>query len=522
MLILVELGLALRIIKEKSMPKADSVCWFFSCARVFLAMVALGFTSCVQNLPELNPMKYASPDPGEEWKPSPEQVNAPLPSEKLPGIPPDLEPYASKFNLSQLVDIALRESPETRQAWELARAAAAEWASARGSYYPTITGTGTFGEGKGGQTQGVGSFREDLAQGSLALNYLLLDFGGRSATVEAARQALINANWNHNQSIQDVLRDVATAYYTLLGNKAQLKADETSLEDAETSLEAAELQLRVGVGTIVDVYQAQASLAQVKLDLVSDRGAVEISRGQLATVIGLPANTPFDIADEPQELPLSAISQNVDELIKLAKEQRPALAAARAAVRQSEAELRQAESAQWPQLIASAQVSPLVAREEGNTDYATNYFAGVQLQIPIFEGFSLTNAVRAARAELEASRSALVLEEEAVISEVWTAYYNFRTAAEQLQASEVLLASAKESFDASLTRYRSGVGDIIELLNAQTVLAEARAELVQARTSLYTSYAELIRAIGEELQVAQSQGAPAPANDQGEKRDEGK
>src|SRR3990172_9170879 len=436
------------------MPRIDSGHWLLSSINVLLVIITLGFTACVQNLPELDPLKYASPDPGEEWKPPPDQESAPLAGERLPAIPSDLEPYASKLNLSQLVDVALRDSPATRQAWEQARAAAAEWAAARGSYYPTISGSGTFGQGKGGETGGVDTFEETLGQGSL--------------------------------------------------------------EDAEVSLQAAELQLRVGVGTIVDVYQAQASLAQVKLDLVADRGSVEISRGQLATVVGWPANTSFDVAEEPEDLPLNTISQNVEELIKLAQQKRPGLAAARAEVRQNEEELRQAESAQWPQFVASAQVSPLVAREKGMNDYTTNYFAGVQLQIPIFQGFSLTNAVRAARAELEASLSALVLQEEIVISEVWTAYYNFRTAAEQLQASDVLLASAKESFDASLTRYQSGVGDIIELLNAQSLLAEARAEQVQARTSLYTSYAELIRAIGEELPVAPADRDSVPSGNEGE------
>jgi outer membrane protein TolC len=68
-----------------------------------------------------------------------------------------------------------------------------------------------------------------------------------------------------------------------------------------------------------------------------------------------------------------------------------------------------------------------------------------------------------------------------------------------LEASEVLVASAKESYDASLTRFRSGVGDIVELLNAQTLLAQARAEMVQSRTSTFTSYAGLLHAIGAEL-----------------------
>src|SRR3989337_4150554 len=194
------------------MPRIDSGHWLLSSIQVLLVIITLGFMACVQNLPELNPMKYASPAPGEEWKPTKDEENAPLPSEKLPGIPADLEPYVSKLNLSQLVDVALRDSPATRQAWEQARAAAAEWAAARGSYYPTISGTGTFGQGKGGQVGGVRTFEETLGQGSLALNYLLLDFGGRSATVEAARQGICNANWNHNQTIQDVLRDLAKAY----------------------------------------------------------------------------------------------------------------------------------------------------------------------------------------------------------------------------------------------------------------------------------------------------------------------
>jgi outer membrane protein TolC len=63
----------------------------------------------------------------------------------------------------------------------------------------------------------------------------------------------------------------------------------------------------------------------------------------------------------------------------------------------------------------------------------------------------------------------------------------------------VLLESSIESYDASLARYRSGVGDIVELLNAQTTLAEGRAEQVQATTDIFTSYADLINAMGTEI-----------------------
>jgi outer membrane protein len=107
--------------------------------------------------------------------------------------------------------------------------------------------------------------------------------------------------------------------------------------------------------------------------------------------------------------------------------------------------------------------------------------------------------VREARANLKAAQAALLLQEQEVIEDVWNSYYDFRTAAGQLDASEAFLASALESYEASSARYRAGVGDIVELLNAQSLLAQARAQKVQATTSVFTSYAELVHSIGAEI-----------------------
>mgnify|MGYP005860796631 CR=1 FL=1 len=89
-----------------------------------------------------------------------------------------------------------------------------------------------------------------------------------------------------------------------------------------------------------------------------------------------------------------------------------------------------------------------------------------------------------------------------MIGEVWSAYYDFRTALARLRASEVLLATARESWRAALAAYRDGVGDIVELLNALAQYANARAATVVARTDLFTSHAVLLRAIGEDVGTA--------------------
>ncbi len=466
-----------------------------------LIVIILYTAGCAQGFPELNPSKEASTAPGKEWKPRTEEYAEFFPTEDLVGVPSELEDVIDELTLSQLVDVALVNNPTTLQAWEHAKAAAAAWAVARGTYYPQIGGSAEYAYNKGGgEAKGLNRYKEQYGRVGATLNYLLLDFGGRSAQSEAARQALFRANWNHNQAIQDVLLNVASAYYKYIGDKAQTRADEVSLEEAETSLEAAELRLEAGVGTLPDVLQAKATAAQVQFDLVADRGAVETSRGALATAVGWSADTAFDVADEPSELPLDALEQNVEDLIAVAKRNRPEFAAVEAFVRQRQAELREAQSDRFPQLFTVGQTARWWVRPDGlSSDFFTNYLIGLQLQIPIFQGFALVNAVREARANLKAAQAALLIEEQLVIQDVWDAYYNFRTAAQQIEASEVLVASAKESYDASLARFRSGVGDIVELLNAQTLLAEARAEMVQSRTNMFTSYAELVHAIGTEL-----------------------
>ena len=483
-------------------------------AAIILSLLIL---SCANGLPELNPYKEASSAPGVEWKPSEKELAKSFQLEELPEIPEDLKPDSNKLALSQLVDVALINNPTTKVAWEDARAAAAAWAEARGLYYPHIAGTSKYIYAKGGgSAQGRNPYNEQYGDVGLTLNYLLFDFGGREAEVDAARLALINANWNQNQAIQNVLQAVAVSFYDYIGSKALVVADEASLKDAETSLDAAKLRLEAGVGTLPDVLQAQAQLAQIQLDLVDAKGNVEINRGLLATSVGWPANTVFDVDGNLNELPVAAISDNVDNLIALAMKNRPDLAAVQATVRRREALLWEAKSQFFPEISATAQVFRWWVRPEGDSsEFFTDYLVGLQLQMPIFQGFQILNSVRKAKAQLESARAALELQEQIVINQVWNSYYTFTTAVQSLQAADSLVASAQESYNASLARFKAGVGDIVELLNAQATLSQARAEQVQSKTDIFTSYADLVNAIGTDLPTPGVPQEPSPAEEGG-------
>ena len=185
-------------------------------------------TGCLSNLPGQNPLTKAPESASTPWRPSPEQASHPRGTTgasdfaRAPRIP-DLAPiYDGELRLPELIDIALRNSPETRETWASTRASAAVYGEAQAPYYPSIDlGASVFVERT--ELSGGRDFFEQFNYSPIAeLSYLLLDFGGRSAHAEAAWQALVASNWQHNQRMQDVVLRVATSYHMLQGRLATL------------------------------------------------------------------------------------------------------------------------------------------------------------------------------------------------------------------------------------------------------------------------------------------------------------
>ncbi len=469
-----------------------------------LACILLGaqLLGCPAGAP-LAPWRTASdlapPELGTPWRGA-GLTPAFLPAEETPGIPLELASDARRLTLAELLEIALRLDPGTERAWHEARAALADWERERGRYLPRLYGNVSVVDLRAPETDGKQPPVEPVREPGIAIDYLLFDFGRRAASVEAARQVLFAANWRYDQRIQDVLLEVATAYYALLGSKALVAADEETLADARLVLRAADERLQVGTGTIVDVYQARAGVARVELDLAADRGAVQAAHGALATAMGLPANTRFEVADLPGEVPLELVREEVDRLIERARARRPELGAARAETLRHAAEVEVARSAFLPEIVAGASWNRQAPELGGPNDGAFDqYRYGIEVNVPIFEGFRRWNALRAAESRSRASDARLRGRTQAVIAEVWNAYFALATALARVRASETLLAAARESYRASLATYRSGAGDVIELLNGLAQLANARAAAVIARTDLFTSHAVLLRAIGENV-----------------------
>jgi outer membrane protein TolC len=211
----------------------------------------------------------------------------------------------------------------------------------------------------------------------------------------------------------------------------------------------------------------------------------------------LPANASYEVPnlpDAPASDSLRGVEQSVDTLIAVATRMRPDLAAIRAEAAAAAADVRVARSSLMPSINFNA-----IGGYTGSdvpTFRGRTYTIGLGFDLPVFSGFSREYTVRAATAELEAARARTDLTRQQVALQVFTAYYNLQTASERVRTAADLLASATESESVARGQYREGVGSIVDLLIAQSALAEARAQNVQARWQWRGALAQLAHDVG--------------------------
>ncbi|MFL5639606.1 MAG: TolC family protein [Gemmatimonadaceae bacterium] len=446
--------------------------------------------------PRVNGVAGASPAPSRPWNPPPGAIKPEslVTRAVVDAVPADLKQRIQRLSLADVVDLALRNNPATRASWSQARAAADLLGSARGQYYPDINGSATVSRIQSPATGTRPAGKRTEYGPSVALSYLLLDFGGRSGSIDAARQNVFAANLTHNATIQNTVLQAQVAYFNYMATLALLTAERSALAEAQANLNAAQGRNRVGLATIADVLQARTALSQEQLNLETIEGNLQAARGGLAAALGLPANLPFELEPLAGAIPVRTMTLSVDSIINDALRNRPDLAAARAEAAAAYSRVRIARAAMLPSLTLGGNAARTYSSPA--TFAGPSYSVQLGLSIPIFNGFSHQYDIAAARAQADAVSALADQTRQTVVTQVFVSYYALQTAERRVATADDLLASAEQSVQVAAGRYREGVGSIIDLLTAQSALANARAQQVQSRWQWYASLAQLARDAG--------------------------
>ena len=384
------------------------------------------------------------------------------------------------------VDLALCNHPQTREVWASARVQAALVGVARAGWLPNLDASASATRFQ----YDDGSYNRRSA--ALTLSLLLIDFGQRSANVENAQQLLNAAAATQDATVQSLFLAALQTYYTAQATQAAVISASEAERSAREAYQAADARYNVGVATPADRLQAQTALSQATLNRIRAEGEARNGLGALANALGFEAQQKIVLAELPALPAELAFQKEVDAMIAEAQARRPDLKAAEAQLKAAEASVD----------LARAQGRPTVSLAAGpswqNTAGVVTQGGsiGLTLNVPIFAGFDTTYRVRSAAALADVRAAQRDRIKNQIALDVWKSYQSLTTATQSLKTSADLVASAEQSERVALGRYKAGVGTVLDLLVAQSALASARLQRIQAQLDWNVYRATLAQSMG--------------------------
>ncbi len=426
------------------------------------------------------------------------------------------------YGLAELIDIAERNNPDTRVAWDRARQAAAAVGLSESAYYPFLVASAAAGYDRAFipfptlavdpthpslsnvRITGGGSLVTEakVYRGELNAKWLLLDFGERSAVVATAREQLMMANVGFNGTHQKIVFQVTERFYQLGTAHQKVLVSQSALEAAQTVEQAVQARVDNGLATKPELLQAQQQSAQTAFDVEATTGADSDARVALVESIGLLPTVPLKVADLGQRSTSEQANGSVDELIARALSQRPDLVAKLANVHAKEDGIRKVRAEYYPKVAIDAHVTETeldvsIANSPFFGDHRPTYGVFLTASVPIFDGFARDRQMDMAKAELRAAENELAGARDSAVRDVWKAYTDFKTALRKQDSATKLVTASQNAFDSVLESYKQGLSTYPEIVSAQRNLASARSVSHDTQAAIFTSATELALSTGD-------------------------
>jgi outer membrane protein TolC len=289
-----------------------------------------------------------------------------------------------------------------------------------------------------------------------------------------------------------VVVNAKQAYYGLLSSQHLLRVAEETLRQNQQHLENAEARFAIGLAPRFDVTQAQVQVSTAELDLVTARNNVALGQDTLLTAMGVDEPFDFLLVDAPDYRLVTIDDERVVQQAYLTRSELHSLRA------QQQATTRQVSALQkqvLPSLSGNAQYN-WTGREY---PLQQGWILGVLLTVPLFDDILTIAQVSEAQANLrnlEAQEDNL---KQQIALEVRRSLLEVRRAEQSIRVSEQTMIHARENLNLAEGRYAAGVGNIIEVTDAQVSFSSARANVIQAVYGHKIALAQLERALGQSL-----------------------
>lgn len=413
---------------------------------------------------------------------------------------------SKKWTLRECVEQALKNNISIKQTELDLKSAAVDKKAAIGNFLPTLNANASHSWNIGlNQNITTGLLENQTTQfTSAGLNSSVDIYNGlqNQNRYRRANLSKIAAQYQLDKMKDDVALNVANSFLQILFNKENIKVQNEQLANDEKQLKRTEEFVNVGTIPRGDLLDSKATVAADKQRVVAAENTLFLSKLSLAQLLQLEDFKDFDIEDGTYDAkPSEVMSQNTESILAKAKEQRVELKIAKTNLEIAEKDVTIAKGAYQPSLTGFYSFStrasysdrivgvdgggnpifsgPLPLFDQFSNNKGHNF--GVQLNIPIFNGFATRNNVERSKIALESSKISKTQAELDLERNVYTAVTDAKGALNSYESAVTALEAREQAFNFAKERYDVGMMNSFDYNQSQTLYVNAQSEVLRTK-----------------------------------------
>lgn len=399
-----------------------------------------------------------------------------------------------KWTLKECVEYALDKNISIKQAELDLGQAEINKKDAFGSFLPTFNASAThswnIGLGQDPVTFDAVTATTKNLSGGVGSNIDIYQGLRRINEMHRSNLAILAGQYQLENMENDISLFVANAFLQVLFNKEQIKVLKSQLEVTTKESERTQELIDAGVIPTGDLLEVQATLSGQEQQLVVAENALYLSKISLAQLLLITDYENFDIVDTEYLIPVSEILEKSPETIyEKAKETRKEILIAEANTKMAEYDLKIAKGAMQPSLSGAYSFGSNYFRSElfDTPNFETqmgdnkSHNFSLQLSIPIFNGFSISNNVKRNKLNVERLEYQLEQEKLNLESTVYQVFNDAKGALKAYEAAVKTLSAREQAFDYSKERYNVGLLNSFDFSQSQNQFVTAQSEVVRTK-----------------------------------------
>lgn len=324
---------------------------------------------------------------------------------------------------------------------------------------------------------------------NLGFNQLIFDFGKTRTTANISKKTFEAAEDSMQGNINEIIYQVKNAYYNLLYAMQQVQVYEDTVANYEIHLKQAKAYYDIGTKAKIDVTTAAYNLDNAKLSLIQARNSIDMSYAQLNNAMGVPEFVDYEIKEKLTTRKYDVI---FDDAMKTAYDQRPALLAAEKKMEASQLLIKASKVAFLPDVKGFGNYT----RGGKNPDSDYSYQIGAQMTYQNVNLLLLKQQIDEAKLTYLKDKADFETQKQTVYLEVKQAYIQFKNAQESIPVAKSSMLQAKEQYDLASGRYKVGMGDAVELKDAENTYRNAQLSYYNTLTQYNICAANLEKVVG--------------------------